>query len=316
MQLASAFLRLIRFPNLVFIALTQFLFYFSIVLPRTEAHPDSIQRLTWGLLGWLIVASVFIAAAGYIINDYFDLNIDRVNKPGRLVIDKRIRRRWAIFWHLALSLTGIAISFAVGGKLGSPFIGPLNVAAVLLLWFYSTTFKKQALIGNVIISLLTAWVVLVLYAAELPIYVTDQPAEQAVLIRDIFKYAVMYGGFAFIISLVREVVKDIEDMQGDAKYGCRTMPIAWGVPVSRVFALVWMVVLFGSLAVLEAYAAQLQWWLFVAYTAFAVMAPTVWTFQRIRVARSTPDWTVASRWVKGIMLAGILSMLFFKWYHS
>lgn len=316
MQLAGAFLRLIRYPNLVFIALTQFLFYYCIILPRSAAHPDAIQSLTVPLMCWLVTASVLIAAAGYIINDYFDLNIDRINKPGRLVIDKRIRRRWAIFWHLLLSLVGIIISFGVGNNVHDPLIGPLNLAAVLLLWFYSTTFKKQTLIGNVVISLLTAWVVLVLYVAEVPIYVTDIPGEQTVFLRDIFKYAVMYGGFAFIISLVREVVKDIEDMHGDAKYGCRTMPIVWGVPVSRVFALVWLVVLFCALAVLEVYALQLNWWLFVVYTAVAVMLPTWLVMGRVRKAQDTPDWALASTWVKGVMLAGILSMLFFKWYHS
>jgi 4-hydroxybenzoate polyprenyltransferase len=94
------------------------------------------------------------------------------------------------------------------------------------------------------------------------------------------------------------------------------MPIAWGVPVSRVFALVWLVVLFGTLAVLEVYAAQLHWWLFVAYTAVFVMYPAVLVFNKIRKARSTTDWASASTWVKGVMFAGILSMLFFKWYHS
>jgi len=313
MQLAGAFLRLIRFPNLIFIALTQALFYYFIMVPERDSRAGTSLFLTDHRLGLLVLASVFIAAAGYIINDYFDLNIDRINKPGKLVIDKRIRRRWAIVWHLALSMAGLALSFYVDAM-----IGWMNLAAVLLLWFYSTTFKKQTLIGNVVISLLTAWVVLVLYFTELlnMIGMTLLPPEQPSLVRAIFKYAVMYGGFAFTISLVREVVKDIEDMHGDAKYGCRTMPIAWGVPVARVFALVWLVVLFGALAVLQVYALQLHWWVFAAYTTAAVMVPTVFVLGKIRKAQSTSDWSAASTWVKGLMLAGILSMLFFKWYHS
>jgi 4-hydroxybenzoate polyprenyltransferase len=310
MLLAGAFFRLIRFPNLVFIALTQFLFYSCIILPEHQAHMGSTLFLTWPRLGWLIGASVLIAAAGYIINDYFDLNIDRINKPGKLVIDKRIRRRWAIVWHLVLSVTGLALSFYVDG-----LIGLFNLGAVLLLWFYSTTFKRQLLIGNVIISLLTAWVVLVLYMAELSFlirHVNDR--EHAEMVRSIFKHAVLYGGFAFIISLVREVVKDIEDMEGDARYGCRTMPIAWGVPAARIFSLVWLFVLFGALAVLQVYALQLHWWWFVPYTAVAVMVPTGLVFDRIRNARATQEWAEASVLVKGVMLAGILSMLFFKWY--
>jgi 4-hydroxybenzoate polyprenyltransferase len=312
MLLAGAFLRLIRFPNLVFIALTQFLFYACIILPLSRSQPHTDLYLTWPLLGCLILASVFIAAAGYIINDYFDLNIDRINKPGKLVIDRQIRRRWAIVWHLVLSVIGLALSFYVDG-----LIGLFNIAAVLLLWFYSTTFKKQLLIGNLIISLLTAWVVLVLYVAELSYLIRHvNDPEHAEMVRKLFKYAVMYGGFAFIISLVREVVKDIEDREGDARYGCRTMPIAWGVPAARIFALVWLIVLFGSVAVLNAYALQLGWWVFVLYTSLAVLIPSTLVFSRIRKAKSTQDWSDTSAWVKGIMLAGILSMLFFKWYNG
>src|SRR5689334_11774190 len=103
MNLVKAFFRLVRWPNLVFIVLTQALFYFCIYLPLFHAH--AVKKLVL-----LVLASVSIAAAGYIINDYFDLNIDRVNKPEKIVIDKEIKRRWAIFWHLALSFFGVVFT--------------------------------------------------------------------------------------------------------------------------------------------------------------------------------------------------------------
>src|SRR5580704_16107624 len=107
LQLTGAFFRLIRWPNLVFIVLTQLLFYFCIFFPGPPMIPgwqlsyDAV--LNPGLLCLLSLSSVLIAAAGYIINDYFDLNIDRINKPGKVVVEKIIKRRWAIIWHLALS---------------------------------------------------------------------------------------------------------------------------------------------------------------------------------------------------------------------
>src|SRR5919206_930518 len=101
MRLLTAFFKLIRWPNLVFIVLTQLLFYFCIDAPLYDS-----AYTTQRIIG-LIIASVCIAAAGYIINDYFDLNIDQVNKPGKNVIDSTINRRWAIFWHLTLSFLGI-----------------------------------------------------------------------------------------------------------------------------------------------------------------------------------------------------------------
>src|SRR5215207_9281456 len=107
MRLIAAFLRLIRWPNLVFIALTQLLFYYSIYQPLFGNQDDKTLSL-------LVAASLFIAAAGYIINDYFDLNIDQINKPEKNVFVRAIHRRWAIIWHFMLSMAGvIATIFAV-----------------------------------------------------------------------------------------------------------------------------------------------------------------------------------------------------------
>src|SRR5215467_14507139 len=106
-QLIKAFFRLIRWPNLVFIFLTQLLFYYYILLPcygvRYVAVPLLQPKLTPLLFFLLSASSILIAAAGYAINDYFDLNIDRVNKPKRMVVEKVIKRRWTILWHWLLS---------------------------------------------------------------------------------------------------------------------------------------------------------------------------------------------------------------------
>ncbi len=168
---------------------------------------------------WLLAASsVLIAAAGYIINDYFDLNIDQVNKPASIVVQKIIKRRWAIFWHLGLSVAGMLITLYVSHHIGNWLIALINLVCVLLLWFYSTTFKRQFLIGNLVIALLTAWVVLVLYVSELDVVTLTRNAIYQVTMTRVFKLAMLYGGFAFVISLIREVVKDMEDIAGDEKY--------------------------------------------------------------------------------------------------
>src|SRR5439155_8333822 len=135
------------------------------------ADPSYPDPLTPKLFYLLSLSSILIAAAGYIINDYFDLNIDRVNKPDKVVVDKIIKRRWTILWHWILSGLGVLLGAYVSWKLRNPIVGLATLGCVVLLWFYSTTFKRRLVIGNVIISLLTAWVILVLYVSQFSLVV-------------------------------------------------------------------------------------------------------------------------------------------------
>jgi 4-hydroxybenzoate polyprenyltransferase len=237
-----------------------------------------------------------------------------VNRPEKMVVEKMIKRRWAIVWHLVFSFAGLLISFYVGYRLGNPFIVLLNLAVVVLLWVYSTTFKKQLLIGNIIISLLTAWVVLILYTCEMRFDVSRLSPSQVEYLSSVFKASVLYGGFAFIISLVREVVKDIEDMEGDARYHCRTMPIVWGIPVSRAFAYTWMIVLGGAVLILAVYTIQINWWWMAVYLFAAVLLPLFQVYRKLGKSTSPMDFAMVSRLLKWVMLTGILSMIFYKIY--
>ena len=316
MKLLLAFFRLIRWKNLLFIALTQFLFYYCIIVPTLPiSYYKLTDTLTQPLFLLLVISSIFIAAAGYIINDYFDINIDRINKPDKMVVEKIINRRWAILLHWLITTVGLMVSLYVGFKT-SFIVFIANVLCTLLLWFYSTTFKKKLLSGNIIISLLTAWTVLVLYFATNIVYHSSKglsPDIYAALNR-IFKFAVLYGGFAFIISLVREVVKDIEDKEGDAKYNCKTMPIVWGIPTSKVFAGVWLVVLIGILSIIQFYAFQLGWLLISFYCLVMVILPLIWILRKLYVAQNSQQYHQLSQIIKLVMLFGILSLFFFKLY--
>jgi 4-hydroxybenzoate polyprenyltransferase len=309
MKAIAAFFRLIRWPNLVFIALTQMLFRYFIldfVYQENDLAYESI-KLNELLFFLLMAASVCIAAAGYIINDYFDVNIDQVNKSSKVIIGTYIKRRWAIFFHAILSLTGFILSLYIGYKLNNIYIPFFNFIAIALLWFYSTTFKKKLLVGNVIISLLTAWVILVLTLSEYRFRISP---EDFVWQR-ILKVSFVYAGFAFIISLIREVIKDMEDIEGDLKYGCKTMPIVWGLPASKVFTGVWIVVLAGVLVIIQIYILQFGWWIPAVYALLTIAIPLVWVLRKLYDATTPKDFHRLSSVVKMIMGAGILSMLFF-----
>ena len=305
MNLIGAFLKLIRWPNLLFIALTQFLLYYCIYLPIYNADPD------YSKLGWLVIASVFIAAAGYIINDYFDLNIDQVNKPEKNVVDKVIHRRWAILWHFFLSALGVlATIIAVG--FSKWYLVLANVMVVILLWFYSTSFKRQLLIGNIVISLLTAWTVLILFFVYTDL--SNAFAASNDLSKKFFRTAFLYGGFAFILSLVREAIKDMEDLEGDARYGCKTLPIVAGIQTTKVYVAVWLIVLIGALIVLQLYVLQLHWWQAVLYSSLFVIFPLVYILYRLFKAENSKQFHLLSTASKLVMFTGILSMIFFRFY--
>jgi len=316
MKLISAFFRLVRWPNLVFIALTQLLFYFCIIIPSLpENYFQQPGSLNPSILYILVAASVLIAAAGYIINDYFDINIDLINKPSKMVVQKIIKRRWAIFFHLVITFTGLALSALVAFKTSFIIIAG-NFVCALLLWVYSTTFKKKLLSGNIIISALTAWTVMVLYfATNNTVTATSTlPSDIAAGMHRIYKFAALYAGFAFIISLIREVVKDIEDKEGDTRYNCRTMPIVWGVPASKVFVGVWLVVLAGSLLIVQFYVIQIGWWMSGLYVLLFVIIPLVWILKKFYVAQTNKQYHQISIAVKLVMLTGICSMIFIKLY--
>ena len=239
MNLVGAFIKMIRLPNLFFIVLTQVLFHTAIldtILLPLGTGPS--------IDGWnfilLVVSSVLIAAAGYIINDYFDINIDQINKPTANVVDKIVSRRWAMAWHFVLSGVGILLSAWVAWRTGFWYILLGNFMCVLLLFGYSVSLKRKLLFGNILISLLTAWVILVIGLAEFtsPVFTSSKIVEASG--KDHSVFSLLYAGFAFISSLIREAIKDIEDMQGDEKYGCRTMPIVWGVNSAKVYIAVWL----------------------------------------------------------------------------
>lgn len=310
-QKIGAFFRLVRYPNLIFIALTQSLFYFSILLPTFKTAETGMPLLGYTDFLLLLVSSVSIAAAGYIINDYFDMDIDHVNKPQKMVIGKWISRRWAMLWHMLLSLVGLFLSAIVALHVSNMLLLVFNFASVVVLLFYSTTFKKKLLIGNVLISLLTAWVIGVLFIAEINLadlsYLKNHKAE----LDKLYKYTLVYAGFAFIVSLIREVVKDLEDMIGDRKFGCTTMPIVWGVNVSKIFIAIWLVVLMGLLLAIFVYAIIHNWFWLQLLLILSLLIYLVYILVHVKKANAISDYSLISKHIKLVMLVGILSIFLF-----
>jgi 4-hydroxybenzoate polyprenyltransferase len=316
MKLIVAFLRLVRWPNLVMIVITQLLFYFCFVYQIYNRHESAYSSFTVNDFILQMIASVLIAAAGNIINDYFDLNIDEINKPEKKIIDKLIKRRWAIVMHIVFSLTGILIGFYIDFKTPIFWLGLSNSACVLLLFGYSISLKKKLLAGNVLISILTAWVILVCFFCYYRSFSCSncEASQWHAELRHFIRISILYAGFAFVVSLIREVVKDMEDMDGDARYGCKTIPIVWGIPAAKVFVAVWLAVLIGMICIVQFYVLQFGWWTSAVYSILFIVIPLLWILRKLYQAQTTPDYHQLSTAIKYVMLAGMLSMFVFRIY--
>jgi 4-hydroxybenzoate polyprenyltransferase len=308
----TAFLQLARWPNLVFFALTQWMFAYCIVAPIFSSN--NVLPNIHGNLVWLLILSyVLLAAGGYIINDYFDLNIDQINKPNKVMIDTFIGRRWAIFFHSAFNLASICIGVYIDLQVHIKFLGLANFVYGLLLFIYSLSFKKKLLIGNILIAILLAWVILVISICEANQFHLDA-SLRLINSQKLLRYTILYAGFAFIVNLIREVVKDMEDIEGDRQYGCRTMPIAWGINATKVFVAVWLTVLIAILMLLQFYTFQLGWLWFSLYSISLIIVPLILIFKQLFRANIPSDYHKISTIIKIVMFTGILSMFFFRIY--
>ncbi|WP_215237804.1 geranylgeranylglycerol-phosphate geranylgeranyltransferase [Dyadobacter helix] len=272
--------RLVRMTNLVIVALTQYLTRILLIGPKENWK----QIITDYDMFFLSLSTVFIAAAGYIINDYFDIKIDIVNKPERVVVGRYLKRRWAMGAHQVFNVLGAALGMVV-----SPWIFLVNVFSITLLWFYSERFKRLPFIGNFIVSLLTGLSLLIL--------TVHYPANRHLVL--------IYAIFSFFISLIREVVKDMEDIRGDAAHGCRTLPIIWGIRRTKTFLYIvvgfFVVVLFSMASALEN---RLLLILF-----FMLLLPLGWLTFRLTKADTKKDFRKISSISKIIMLLGLMTML-------
>ena len=278
MQLILALFRLTRFWNLAIIAFAQYFTAYFLF------HQGLLVFTDFWL--FLIVAStVMIAAAGYIINDYYDIKIDLINKPDRVVIGKTITRRYAIFFHTVISVTGVGMGLLINWK-----VGAVNFVSVFLLWLYSNNLKRLPLIGNLVVSLLAGLSIFLLsflYEQYLPLVMT-------------------YSLFAFFMTLIREIVKDMEDMKGDTTFGCRTLPIVWGIRKTKSF-LYGTILVFSFLVLwLDYQQLKISWIYFIPL----LFVPMSILFYRLLKADTKKEFYQLSQLCKIIMLLGICSMIF------
>lgn len=310
-------LRLVRFKNLLIIAATMVLMRYFIMQPILQGFGLSLQLSTATFI-MLVLATVFIAAAGYAINDYFDTRTDLVNRPGTVIVGKAVSRRVAIAIHLILSALGILLGTIVAIKVGRPVFSLLFILPVGILWFYSTIYKRQLLVGNIVVATLTGIVPLIPLIFEYPLFkvywevIVTYQLKVYVMVNLICGYAL----FAFLLTLVREIVKDMEDFEGDTVYGRNTLPVHFGIKASKITAASILILTLVSLIYLfyrhvELLPGENLFYISFLYFVFFILIPFAILIVMIFLAQDKRDFHRASVMNKILMLLGLIYTLVF-----
>jgi len=305
----KAGLRLVRLPNLGIIVLTQYLLRYCILAPYLDSGFTGMMS-TFTDFSLLVLATLLIAAGGYVINDYFDIKIDTINRPDKVAVNRIITPRGAIKLHIILNIVAIAIGFYLAYRIRVVSFGFIFPFISGLLWIYSAKYKRVLIWGNLIVSALSSFVILIVWLFEFfwirmspVLFITAMPD-----FRWITKIFLAYALFAFFVSLFREIIKDMEDCDGDASNGCHTLPVVAGMKVSAwvVAALVLFTILllaYGQIILFRMEMTLLFWYLMIA-----IQAPAIYLLYQIFRAGTKNDYANLSMLSKLIMVAGILSL--------
>ena len=311
MKTFGAFFKLVRWPNLIITALMMCL-----------VHRCLMQMESSAAFTLLVISMVLIQAGGYVINDIFDMEIDAINKPEKQIVGKVFTEKQCNLFYIVLTIIGLACALAASVMaLGNKFITIFACMALLacLLYSYSSRYKKKLVIGNIIVSLSVAFAVFVPWLFEM-IYISKHELlliTMQPLMRISLRFVLIYTSFAFLMTLIREIVKDMQDVKGDGRSHCRTIPIVWGMKAAQIIvivlsfvtcAMIWIAAdYFNGLGFKITYYMLYASWVF----AFIVIINNLIliTDKSLRTER---QFRLQSMWLKISMLLGVLSMFCIK----
>lgn len=296
MRTIKSILQLSRWPNLVIVFLAQYLFAYCLIFPFQPIFTTQVFY-------FVTFACILVAAAGNIINDFYDREIDLVNKPEKVFIGKVISPKFAIILYAVLNVLAIAFSIYADYQQHSHYTKFFVLGSIFLLWLYSRYCKKMYFIGNLIVAFLTTAPMLLLTIIEVEDF--GRAAQYPILILFLF--------FSFWTSLIRELLKDCEDVQGDLSAQAKTLPIVSGVSNAKSILVTFiglMVAVFLALAY-QLYVLQSFWLL--TYVIFLALLFIILMYH-VRKCETSSDFHKASKLTKWIMLFGILSMILIRMF--
>jgi 4-hydroxybenzoate polyprenyltransferase len=306
------YLKLFRIPNVLMIGLTLVLMRYAVIAPMLSVYEMELKLPFTAFLAY-VIATMLVAAAGYAINDYYDRNIDMLNrKAGDIIVGEKVPAARVLVLYRALNIVALIFAGYASYYTGIFILIACYLIMIGLLYFYTTTYKKQLLVGNIIVSLATAMVPVAVYLYEIPPVVSHYKyyiVSGAINIGVIIGWITGFSVFAFLSGLAREIIKDMEDFEGDRFAGRNTVPIVWGMSWARNISVVLIVMILAGLgAVYYAFfisAGHPDFITLVYFSAFLVI-PLVYNLYQLIRAKTVADYKFCGDLLKIIMLAGIL----------
>ena len=305
------YIKLIRPLNLLIIVFTMYLFRYCLV-DASPYHLFYIEHVLTNMQFFLLVlATLFIAAGGYVINDIFDVDIDQVNHPDKTIIGNGISEDTAYSVYKILCVAGIICTLVLAFMTKNYRLSLFPVIVMVMLNFYAHTFKKQLIVGNFVIALCSGFTILLIALFESGGN-EEVTANESYVRSGIAIAAIVYGSFAFLTTFLREIIKDVEDMNGDEQYACRTIPIVFGVKGAKAVSIVIAVLLLLLLVSFMWFFPSLKIKNVSYFIGFGLILPLLGIISFIFRANSISHFHFVSNLIKVFMCLGIASMLYFR----
>lgn len=315
MEKVRDYLMLVRWQNLLMTAIVLFVMEKWVATPILCAAYFG-EQLPWWLLTLLMLATVLITAGGYVINDYFDVKIDQINRPDRLIVTRSVTKPEAMRLFQVLTAAGIVCGIVASICLRSWVTAVIFVFVPGLLWFYSASYKRQFMVGNLIVALAAALCPLLIAIANVAwlkhLYGDVNGIDVlslTTLPHDLYLWIGGFAAFAFWGTFIREIIKDMQDVTGDRELECHSLPVVLGEPATKGIVTALLLAMAGAIV-------WLAWWvipfpngwnsLHARYVVLGLLVPIACELWLLWSARIPSDYRTAQSVMKFVLLMGVL----------
>ena len=309
------FVKLIRPINLLVLTLIIVIIKFGLINQFINA--PALTNFNFYLF---LISTLLITASGYIINDIYDEKVDKINKDHKRIINKEINSKSAIICYFLFNILALLIIIYVALTVKKVIFSLIFLYSIFILWKYSKQLKYTFLRGNLVVSWLVALSILNLGLFDIIPVINNENSS-----RIIFLIIMIYSLFAFLMTFSREIIKDLEDAEGDKIYGANTIALNLGIYKTKIIINSINLVILFLIALWQYFQyslylttfntinnEQIEIWgtnnLSIIYTVLLQIC-IIYFIVKCYFAKQKSDFSFLSKISKIIMLLGIFSVL-------